>query len=200
MLNKRKSIKKQKGFGVAEMLIVILVIAILVVLALPTIISSRSSSYFAEVRKQALTSLLTAQKEAMTQGAPIVYRYDNINKQIVIYGGNFGGLGDFRNQVFKLESEGGVSSGKVTYGRPSGAPATPLSDGINTTPLFEGAVEIRFQPTGAIMDENNNLQDKSMFFYNSNNPKETAFAISVKGNGEQIKIWRYSPAINDYIE
>jgi type II secretory pathway pseudopilin PulG len=200
MLNKKALPKQQAGAGIPELLIVIFVIAILIVLALPRIITSRSISQFADVKKQFIASVLNAQKEAMSVGAPITFRYDDTNKKVVIYGGRFGGLSDFRNQVIEMDDKA-ISSGRVIYGRPPGAKVTPLMDGSNITPVTEdGVVEIQFQPNGSITDENNAQQDKALFLYNSKNPKETAFAISIKGSGEQIKIWRFSPAVNDYME
>lgn len=200
MLNKKALPKQQAGAGIPELLIVVFVISILIVLALPRIITSRSISQFAEVKKQFIASILNAQKEAMSAGAPITFRYDDTSKQVIIYGGRFGGLSDIRNQVLKMDEEA-ITSGRAIYGRPAGAKVTPLMDGSNITPLTEeGVVEIQFQPNGSIIDENNALQDKALFLYNSKNPKETAFAITIKGSGEQIKIWRFSQAVNDYME
>jgi type II secretory pathway pseudopilin PulG len=199
MLNKQTQIKKQNGFGIPELLIVFFVVAIIVVLALPRIISSHSWSQFAEAKKHLISMILSAQREATIQNTDITFRYDAINNKVIIYGGKFGGLNDFRNQMFEMDSDG-LTSSNVIYGRPSMAPHIALGEGADLTPLTEGIVEVKFQSNGIVVDDENTPENKSLFFYNSKNPRETAFAISILGKEGQIKIWRYSSAVNDYIE
>jgi Tfp pilus assembly protein FimT len=199
MLNKQVPEKKQTGFGMPEFLIIFFVIAIIAVLALPKIISSRSSSQFAEAKKHLISTLLSAQREATIQNTDITFHYDAAKNRIILYGGKHGGLNDYRNQALEIESDG-LSAGSVIYGRPSGAPIKALGDGSDITPLSEGIVEVRFQPDGTVLDEEGAPQNKSLFFYNSKNPLETAFAVSILGKEGQIKFWRYNPAISDYVE
>src|ERR1700755_2687163 len=91
---KEINLKKQKGFSFPELLVVLLLVSILLVLALPQIISSRRLFRFSGMQRQIATSLREARQEAMSQRKPITFRYDNSGKRLVTYGGNFGALGD----------------------------------------------------------------------------------------------------------
>ncbi len=97
VINKRFK-KDQKGFSLPELLIVLLIVSILVVLALPQVISSRRLFRFAGLQRQVTSTLVDARQEAMTQRTPITFRYDNVNKNIVIYGGSYGAMGDSKNK------------------------------------------------------------------------------------------------------
>ena len=200
MLDIRKN-KGQQGVGLPELLIVVLVISIIVVMALPQIIASRRLSRFSEMQSQLVASLRDTRQEAMSQRTPITLRYDDINKRIVIYGGSFGVSGDGRNRVLAVATDG-LAPTEVIYGRPVNAPAAAaaLGDGSIVTPLTAGGVEVQFQPDGSVIDGGKKPQNKALFFYNSKNPGETAFAVSVLGAGGRAKLWRYSPGVNAYVE
>ena len=78
---------KQKGFSLPELVIVMLVLAILVTLALPQIISSRRLYRFSGMQRQITASLRDARQEAMGQRTPITFRYENNTKEIKFFGG-----------------------------------------------------------------------------------------------------------------
>jgi Tfp pilus assembly protein FimT len=198
MLNKHRN-KGQRGIGIAELVVVLLIISIIVVMALPQIIASRRAFRFSGLQRQIVATLRDTRQEAMTQRTSITFRYDDAEKRIVIYGGNFGALGDAKNYTIAIATDGLVSS-EVIYGRPSGAPVAALGDGSNLTTLSSNAIDIEFQPDGSVIDDSDNPQNKSMFFYNAKNPADTAFAVSVLGAGGRAKIWRYSKGVNAYVE
>jgi Tfp pilus assembly protein FimT len=198
MLNRGKQ-KGQAGIGIAELLIVLLVIAIIVVLALPQIISSRRLFRFSGLQSQIVATLRDTRQEAMSQRTPITFRYDDTNKMIVIYGGDFGSLGDGRNYLITL-SGNGVQPAEIIYGRPPGVSGSALGDGTNLTDLAGSSVEVEFQPDGSVIDANNNPQNKALFFYDVKQPNDTAFAVSVLGAGGRAKVWRYSKGVNGYVE
>lgn len=198
-LNRQIKLHKQKGFGLPELLVVLLVVAILLVLALPQVISSRRLFRFTGLQRQLSTSLREARQEAMSQRKPITFRYDNANKKVVTYGGNFGALGDAKNLVTDLAGSG-VESGDVKYGRPTGVATSALSDTTNITNLSSNAVEITFQSDGSVLDASNNPQNNALFFYHDKYRLETAFAVSILGAGGRIKVWRYSQGVNAYVE
>jgi Tfp pilus assembly protein FimT len=199
MLDKRRILKGQRGVGLAELLIVLLVIAIIVVLALPQIIASRRLFRFSGLQRQLVATLRDARQEAMSQRTPITFRYDDTYKRIIVYGGNFGALGDSKNPVLAIATDG-LAPSEVIYGRPSGAPVAALGDGSNLNALANNAVEIQYQPDGSVIDSSNNPQNKALFFYNSRNPGETAFAVSILGAGGRTKIWRYNTGAKTYVE
>lgn len=191
--------KNQRGIGIVEILVVLIVLAIIVVLALPQIISSRRLFRFSGLQRQVVASLRDARQEAMSQRTAITFRYDDNNKKLVIYGGNFGALGDAKNKSWLLATDGLVKD-EIKYGRPSGAPTSALSDTSNLTALTSKAVEVQFQPDGSVVDASNNPQNKALFFYNNKHAAHTAFAVSVLGAGGRAKLWRYNQTAKAYVE
>ena len=191
--------ENQKGFSLPELVVVLLVVAILLVLAMPQIISSRRLFRFSGFQRQISTSLREARQEAMSQRKPVTFRYDNTSKYIVTYGGNFGALGDPKNVIVPLTGSG-VETDDVKYGRPSGVPTAALGDSTNLTNLSSNAVEITFQPDGSVIDASSNPQNQALFFYHEKYRLDTAFAVSILGAGGRIKVWRYSRGVNSYVE
>lgn len=191
--------ERQKGFSMAELLIVVFIIAIIVMLALPQIMSSRRLFRFAGVQRQVVNSLREARQHAISQRKPITVKYDNATKRILFTGGTFGNLGDATNQIFELTGDG-ITANELVYGRPTGVSTAALADGTNLTALTANAVEITFQTDGSVIDASNNPQNKALFFYDNRTPADTAFAVSILGAGGRAKLWRYSSNVNVYVE
>jgi Tfp pilus assembly protein FimT len=198
-INKKLTLNRQSGVSLPELLIVFFVIAILIVLALPQLISSRRALRFSGMQRQIVSSLREARQEAMSQRAAITFRYDDADKKIVVYGGSLGTLGNAKNRSVTMAGEG-LQPGEVVYGRPAGAPVSALADSANMTSLSANAVEITFQADGSVVDASDIPINKALFFYNSKNPAETAFAVSILGAGGRAKVWRYSRGVNAYVE
>jgi Tfp pilus assembly protein FimT len=190
---------KQQGIGIPEVLIVLFIIAIIVVLALPQIMSSRRLFRFSGVQRQVVTSLREARQHAIGQRTPITFRYDDVDKRIIIFGGTLGAAGDAKNQVFQLTGDG-IAPNELVYGRPAGATTAALGDGTNLSALTSNALEITFQTDGSVIDGSNNPLNRALFFYHSQTPADTAFAVSVLGAGGRAKIWQYSSSVNMYVE
>lgn len=201
ILQNRKNEEKagQKGFSIPELLVVLLVIAILVVLALPQLASSRRALRFTGLQRLTATALTEARQEAMAQRAPINVRYDDAAKTLTTYGGSFGAAGDARNRRVELFGSG-LAQDEMAYGRPGSAPASALADRANMTELTGGAVVITFQADGSVIDAAKNPQNNALFFYNVNYPDDMAFAVSILGAGGRVKIWRYNKSTNSYVE
>lgn len=194
--NKKKA---QKGFSVLELLIVLIILSILAVLALPQVIASRRVFRFSGMQRQFVSSLTEARQAAMTQRTPITFRYDNVDKKTIIYGGSFGALGDAKNRVVYMANSGLVNN-DIVYGRPIGASTASLGDNSNMTALTSNAVDIIFQPDGSVIDAANNPINNGLFFYHKKYANDTAFAVSILGAGGRIKIWRYSQGSKVYVE
>lgn len=197
--SKSGKINGQKGFSLPELIIVLLVLAILVTLALPQIITSRRLFRFSSIQRQVAASLTDARQEAMGQRTPITFRYDNNAKEIKLYGGKYGASGDPKNLVIQIAGSG-LDPNDVIYGRPSGVSTAALGDGTNLTDLNSNAIEITFQADGSVIDASNNPQNSTMFFYLNQHAKETAFAVSVLGAGGRVKVWRYNQQSDKYLE
>lgn len=198
-IKREKLSGRSKGFSLPELIIVLLVIAIIVVLALPQIISSRRLFRFTGLQRQVSASLIEARQEAMSQRRAVTLRYDDNKKQLVIYGGSFGVLGDANNKITAL-SGSGISLDEIKYGRPSGVSSSALGDTTNMTSLAQSKVDITFQPDGSVIDTNNNPQNNALFFYHNTYKKDAAFAVSILGAGGRVKVWRYSKGVNSYVE
>lgn len=195
----KKKINQEKGFSAVELIIVLLIISILIVIALPQIITSRRLMRFSGLQRQVSTTLRDARQEAMSQRLPITVRYDDVNKRMLVYGGKFGGVGTANNQIITFANEG-LAENEIVYGKPAGAPATALGDGSNIETLVGGRADVTFQADGAVVDASNNPQNKALFFYDAKNPTKVAFAISILGAGGRVKIWKYSSGVNSYVE
>ena len=200
-LNKIKGniLQKQKGFSLPELVIVMLIIAILLVLALPQIIASRRLFKFSGIQRQIASSLRDARQDAISQRKAVTLRYDDVNKRLITYGGKYGAFGDAKNLIVGL-SGAGVDAGEIRYGRPGGVSTAALNDQTNITTLASNMVEVTFQPDGTVLNASNNPENKALFFYHSKIPQDTAFAVSVLGAGGRVKIWRYSKGVNLYVE
>lgn len=196
---RKRFLQRQKGFSLPELIIVLLVAAIILVLALPQIISSRRLFRFAGLQRQVAASLRDARQEAMSQRKPITFRYQHNRTQIIIYGGSFGAVGNGKNIVHQM-TDSGLVKNDLKYGRPGGVNTAALSDGTNLTALSGNIVEITFQPDGSVVDASNNPQNKALFFYHDKHRKDTAFAVSILGAGGRVKVWRYSKGVNLYVE
>lgn len=195
----RNKIKSQKGFSLPEILIVLFIIAILVVLALPQITASRRMFRFAGIQRQVSTSLNETRQNAMSQRTAVTFRYDNVGKRILIYGGIYGALGDANNKITSFATSGLLAS-EIIYGRPTGVSTAALGDTSDMTALSSNVVDITFQPDGSVVDASGNPVNKALFFYDSKSKKDGAFAVSVLGAGGRTKVWRYSTGINAYVE
>ena len=182
-----------------ELVIVFLVIAILVVLALPQIITSRRLFMFSAVQREAATYLRESRQLAMSERKDITFRYDDSIKRITIYGGSLGPAGDSKNRCLDIAGMG-VAPDDIVYGRPSGASVAALGDGTNLTALSSGLIEIKFQPDGSVLDVSDNPENNAIFLYHAAHPADTAFALSILGSGGRVKVWRYSPGVNAYVE
>lgn len=195
----RKILRNENGFSLPELIVVLLVVAIILVLALPQIMTSRSLFKFSGVQRQIAASLREARQEAMSQRKPVTLRYDNANKRLVTYGGDLGALSDPKNVVVELAGNG-ITADDLKYGRPAGVPAAALGDSTVMTNLSSNAVDITFQPDGSVINASNNPQNFALYFYHDKYRLETAIAVSVLGAGGRIKLWRYSGGVNQYVE
>ena len=201
MLRKKreKLLRNEKGFSLPELIVVLLIAGIILVLALPQIISSRRLMKFSSIQRQVASTLTETRQEAMSQRRAVTFRYDDAIKRITIHGGSFGVLGDVKNKTVELAGFG-VDASEIIYGRPTGVPTSALSDTTNLTSLTANIVSVTFQPDGSVIDASNNPNNKALFFYNTKNPSDTAFAVSVLGAGGRVKIWRYKQNVNLYVE
>ncbi|MDH3492387.1 MAG: prepilin-type N-terminal cleavage/methylation domain-containing protein [Acidobacteriota bacterium] len=187
------------GFSVIEVLIVVIVISIVVVLALPQIMSSRRLLAFASVQRELTTYLREARQIAMSERKPITFQFNDTSKTITLYGGSLGPVGTAQNRILDLKGLG-IEGPDIVYGRPPGATVAALGDGTNMTGLTSNAVEITFEGDGSVLDGSDNPQNNALFFYHAMYPQETAFGLSILGAGGRVKVWDYSAGLNAYVE
>lgn len=198
-INDSKKLKKQKGFSLPELLIVVFIVSIVSVIALPQISAARRAFRFSGLQRQISALLTDARQQAMSQRKAITVRYKNSEKEVIVYGGIFGTLNDSKNKVEQIYGSG-IAKDEIVYGRPAGVANATLDDGTTQTDLKAEIMEITFQPDGSVLDAAGNPENRAMFFYHKKNSKGMAFAVSVLGAGGRVKIWRYSQGVNKYVE
>lgn len=204
MNNRQKSFadklrKNESGITIPELMIVLIVVAIVIVLALPQIISSRRLFRFSAVQREMTTYLREARQLAMSERKQVTFRYDHANRRIIVFGGTLGAAGDAKNRRLDLSGMG-VAPDNIIYGRPSGASVAALGDGTNITSLTSNLVDIEFEPDGSVLDGSDNPENNALFIYHSMYPADTAFALSILGSGGRVKVWNYSAGVNAYVE
>lgn len=195
----QKHLHSQRGFSLPEMIIVLLVLAILITLALPQILSSTRLFRFSSMQRQMASSITQARQDAISERQAVTFRYDNVNKRMILFGAKYGTFGDQKNFVQEM-SGSGVNAYDIIYGRPAGASTDNLGDGTNLSGLTNNFQDITFLPDGSVRDTNNNPINKTLFFYYDKYREDTAFAISVLGAGGRTKVWRYNKQTNRYVE
>jgi Tfp pilus assembly protein FimT len=194
-----------------ELVMVAALIGISTAIAIPQLAGQRRLLRSAAVPREILTQLRYARQQAMSQRQSFTFQYNNTTKQIVVIDNNASGTavlndGNYPNNsgsvvvvTSSLATEG-LTSSEISYGIPTGYPTSALGDGVSRTNLTSAKVNVTFQPDGSVIDASGNPLDRGLFFYNSRIPAQTSAAISVLGSAGRIKLWRYDPGTNTYIE
>jgi prepilin-type N-terminal cleavage/methylation domain-containing protein len=97
-------------------------------------------------------------------------------------------------------AQGGLTTGEISYGIPTGLSALALGDLTVMTPLTGTTLNITFQPDGSVIDAAALPVGRALYIYNNRSPQTTAAAVSVVGASGRAKIWRYSPSAGIYVE
>jgi len=200
-----------QGFSLVELLTVLSIVCILTAIALPQLIAQRRLVRSAGVAREIASQLRFARQQAVSQRQAFTFQYDNVTKRITVFDHNTSGTvllidGNYPNNsgsTVVLTSSlltGGLTGGELNYGIPTGFPNGALRDGISNTNLTNGKINITFQPNGSVIDSSGNPVDRAIFIYNTKVPRETAAAISVIGSAGRVKMWRYDPTTNAYVE
>lgn len=198
VLREQKKRKSIAGHSFTELVMVLLIMAVLAVIALPSLLSSRRLFSYYATKQNVVSFLREARQKAMSEQVVITFRYDDYSQSIKLYGGSFGGEGDDKNRQISLVGNG-LNSDDLVYDKPSGAPST-LPDGSSMTAVAASEVEVVFQPNGSVIDASRNPSSKALFFYDTNDPEGSACAISVVGAGGRVKLWKYNATTNQYEE
>jgi hypothetical protein len=195
--------------------------AILTAAAVPQLIAERRLTRSIGVTREIMTQIRLARQSAMAQREAITFQYDNSTKAIsVIDHNNIDTVANPNSGIDVLTAagypnnagstvvstypltQGGLPSGEISWGIPSGLPGAPTTaDGITATNITatSNKLNITFQRDGSVVDSTGNSVDQAVFIYNNVNPKNTAMAISVRGMTGKVKIWRYNK-VDSYVE
>ena len=212
--------RSHDGRSIIETLIVVTIAGILTTAAMPQLISSRRLIRSATIPREILTQLRFTRQQAMTQRQAFTFQYNNSTKTIRIFdhqNNNNANAGCNLTGVQVLTASGypntsctitaltvslttSLPASEISYGVPSGISNANLSDGTTMTALVSNVVNVTFQPDGTVIDSSNNFVNKSLFFYNSQVPTQTAAAISVLGAAGRVKVWRYNTSASKYAE
>jgi prepilin-type N-terminal cleavage/methylation domain-containing protein len=214
-----------RGFSLYEMLIVLAIMAVISAIALPQLIGSSRLISSASMPREIVTYFRFARQEAISRQMAFTCRYDNQTKTITIINHGERGItydpvtdamvklpgntAATANQVADVTveqvslSKMGVPAADITFGRVDGKDpdTTPLDDGTLMTALPNSKqINITFQPDGSVVDAQNSTINRTLFLYNLQIQKESAFAISVLGTTGRVKLWRYDRNANKYSE
>ena len=224
-IDKRRS---ESGRSMIEIAIVVALIAIVSAIAVPPLISARRMHRAAGMGREVLTQIRYARQLALSKRKAITLQYDDATKQITIIQhekiydpDGVPNSGDETRVGTRVLSDTGYPMttgaivlrtiplaasgspvGDITFGKPANASANALGDGTNMpspvpNPLF---VRITFQPDGSVIDSTGSVSNNVIFLYNSKDPNNTAFAVSVLGAAGRAKLWRYSSSATTYSE
>lgn len=203
--------ERESGFSLLELIMVAALIGIMTAIAVPQLAGQQRLIRSAAIARDMMTQVRFARQQAMSQRQSFTFQYNNITKEILVIDHNATGplvLVDpnYPNNagssvaVQTTLTGGGLSSSEINYGIPTGLPTTPLADGVVKSNLTNGKISITFQPDGSVVDANGNPTDRALFVYNTRVARETAAAISIIGSAGRIKLWRYDPLTNKYVE
>jgi Tfp pilus assembly protein FimT len=202
----------ESGRTLIEILTVVAIATLLAAVALPQVISARRMIRSAALPREIASQLRYTRQQAMSQRQAFTFVYDDSTKQISIIDHQATGAGilstsNYPNTAGSVAAltvpvggGNGLPASEISFGLPSGVTVTSLAD--NTTPntLTANKLTVTFQPDGTVVDANGNATNRTLFLYNNKLPNQTAFAISVLGSAGRIKIWRYTPSANQYLE
>jgi Tfp pilus assembly protein FimT len=200
------------GRSLIEVLAVVAIASILTAVAVPQMISSRRLIRSASLPREIASQLRYARQQAMSQRQAFTFVYNDSAKQISIIDHQATGAallnasgypnttGSVTNLTVPLGGGGGLPASEITFGVPTGISNTTLGDTSTPTTLVSNKLTVTFQPDGSVVDANGNATNRTLFFYNSQVPTETACAISILGTAGRIKIWRYTTSANAYVE
>ncbi len=209
------SASSHDGFTIVDMMVVLALLGVLTALAIPQLIGQRRLIRSAAINREVLTQLRFARQQAMTQRQVFTFQYVNATKQILIIDHNndpdASGVTVLSDVAYPNTagsvvvstislSSGGIPIAELTYGIPTGLPTGALADGVSRTGLTSGKLNISFQPSGSVVDINNNPVNRALFFYNNKASIHTASAVSVLGAAGRVKLWRYDESVNSYVE
>jgi Tfp pilus assembly protein FimT len=212
--------KENKGFSIAELMMVLTIGMILSAIALPQMIGQRRLTRSTGVTREISAQLRYARQLAMSRRLAFTFQYDDAGKQINIIGPIPVGTAALANPAYPNNigssvvstvglTQGGLPSSEISYGiptatdLPAGAPSIPtgaLDDGISKTSPSSNKVNVTFQPDGSVINAAGSPDGKAIFIFNNKAAQGTASAISVIGASGRVKVWRYTTNGNKYAE
>ena len=213
--------RNSRGFSLVELVIVTAVMGVLCAIAIPQMITQRRLFRTSAVSREITGQIRYARQMAMSTRSAYTFQYDHPNRRLRIIGPIPRGTAALADAKYPNNTgssviltvpltQTGLSAAELNEGipttltgLPTGSPTIPtgaLADGISRTSLSSGLLNITFQPDGSIIDATGAPANKALFFFNNKAAQETASAISIMGSSGRIKIWRYAPHGNSYVE
>ena len=219
--DERDRLVRSRGFSLLQLLIVVAIMGIVTSMAIPQMIAQRRLTRSSAVPREIMTQIRYARQLAMSQRQAITFQYDTATQVINVIDHN--NVDTPTNQTTGIDvlsaagypntagstvlatvslAQGGLASGEILWGIPSGLPGAPTTaDGLTVPNIATASnkLNITFQRDGSVVDATGNPVDQALFIYNTFIPRASATAISVRGSSGRIKIWRYNN-VDSYVE
>lgn len=201
----RSSGSGQRGMSMVELSVVMGIMAIVAIVAIPQIVGARRNMRATAGPAEVKAQLRYARQQALGLARAVTFQYDTVAREInVIQHAGVGAVvlndpgypltaGHTMLRTISLVT-GGVTADEIVYGRPPGAPATPLDDTTTLTAPVNSKINITFQPDGSVLDAAGGPANFAMMFYHPDYAETTARAVTVLGATGRVKVWRYTDA------
>jgi Tfp pilus assembly protein FimT len=186
-LSLAKICKSQRGYSLAEMCIVCVIIVIMAMIAIPSMHNAIRGSDADSAAQLVSQEMAYARSLALGSRQPVLIQFDPDTREIIVAPGTGSARGPF------------VLPGGMNFQAAAIAPATP--DNLGGTVIGAGGiVQMFFLDNGSAVDgpATNNIISGTVFLRNQSGEAYTGRAITLVGGTGRTHVWRYDTNTNTW--
>lgn len=213
---------RERGMSMVELAVVFGIMAVVMAVAIPQLSGARRNMRAAAAPVEIKAQLRYARQLAMGRQRAVTFQYKtdaheinviehNLDYPVAGGGTTKAGTAVLNDMNYPLTPghtlartvtmlTGGVTADDISYGLPPGAPSTPLDDTTTLTPAVNDQINITFQPDGSVIDSSGATRNCALMFHDPRHPGATARAVTVLGASGRVKLWRYVPDDQTFVE